>query len=136
MAIATGLRVGDIIRLKRDKIATHMLITEHKTGKQRIVTLPLSLQQRLLANADKHKSPYCLPGNSHGHLHRDTLGKMIAKAKHDAGIDGVVSMHSARKMYARRLYDESGDLELVQRALCHEHLSTTLLYIYGARLIG
>ena len=45
-----------------------------------------------------------------------------------AGIDRPVSVHSLRHTFATRLYEKTGDLYLVQRALGHRNITTTEIY--------
>jgi site-specific recombinase XerC len=40
-----------------------------------------------------------------------------------------IGSHSMRKIYACNLYQSTGDLNAVQRALNHKYPSTTLLYL-------
>ena len=46
----------------------------------------------------------------------------------EAGIDRPVSVHSLRHTFATRLYEKTGDLYLVQRALGHRQITTTEIY--------
>ena len=46
----------------------------------------------------------------------------------EAGIDRPVSLHSLRHTFATRLYEKTGDLHLVQRALGHRQITTTEIY--------
>ena len=46
----------------------------------------------------------------------------------DAGIDRPVTVHSLRHTFATRLYEKTGDLYLVQRALGHRNITTTEVY--------
>ncbi|MFH0777233.1 MAG: tyrosine-type recombinase/integrase [Candidatus Eisenbacteria bacterium] len=45
-----------------------------------------------------------------------------------AGIAKPVSVHWLRHSFATRLYSQTGDLRLVQRALGHRHIATTEIY--------
>jgi integrase/recombinase XerC len=46
----------------------------------------------------------------------------------ETGIDRPVSLHSLRHTFATRLYEKTGDLHLVQRALGHRQITTTEVY--------
>ena len=46
----------------------------------------------------------------------------------EAGIERPVSIHSLRHTFATRLYEKTGDLHLVQRALGHRQITTTEVY--------
>jgi integrase/recombinase XerC len=45
-----------------------------------------------------------------------------------ARITRRLSVHSLRHTFATRLYEKTGDLYLVQRALGHRHITTTEIY--------
>ena len=47
----------------------------------------------------------------------------------DAGLNGKLATHSLRKSFAQRVYEESGDIYLVQELLGHKNVSTTQKYI-------
>jgi integrase/recombinase XerC len=46
----------------------------------------------------------------------------------ESGFDRPVSLHSLRHTFATRLYEKTGDLHLVQRALGHRQITTTEIY--------
>ena len=54
---------------------------------------------------------------------------MLKKAFLDAGLNGKLATHSLRKSFAQRVYEESGDIYLVQELLGHRNVSTTQKYI-------
>ena len=43
-------------------------------------------------------------------------------------MDRPLSIHSLRHTFATRLYEKTGDLHLVQRALGHRQITTTEVY--------
>ena len=136
VAIATGLRISDILRLQVSDLKPSMIVKEKKTGKNRKINMPMNLIGLLQNNAKMSNSKYCFPSskNPTKPLHRDTIAAQIEKAKKACGIEGLtISMHSARKMYAIRKFHETGDHRIVQKDLGHRHEGTTLVYIYGAR---
>jgi site-specific recombinase XerD len=49
---------------------------------------------------------------------------------HEAGITKSITAHTLRHTFATRLYNQTGDIRLVQTALRHEHLSTTEIYAH------
>ena len=133
VALETGYRVSDIVRLRLENISPSGVVslTERKTKRRRSVALSPALVSRLKSNA---KRGWCFPGDSEGHVHRDTIGRQLrdAAAKVPEFEGAVISMHSARKMYAIALMDRLRDAAAVQRDLGHSNIATTLLYLYGA----
>ncbi len=62
-------------------------------------------------------------------VNRHTAHEMLKKAFSDAGLNGKLATHSLRKSFAQRIYEESGDIFLVQELLGHQNLSTTQSYL-------
>ena len=50
-------------------------------------------------------------------MNRQTAHEMLKKAFLDAGLNGKLATHSLRKSFAQRVYEESGDIYLVQELL-------------------
>lgn len=126
-----GLRISDILRLRlcdivRDGDRYRLEITEKKTGKRRVFTVPLVLQQ--------YVENYCLR-NGIGREERifplteRAIQKQLKTVCDYLGIQGI-STHSFRKWYATEIYKSSGyDIALVQRLLQHSSAATTQRYI-------
>ena len=63
-------------------------------------------------------------------LSRFMGAKILKDAFHLAGLQGTTTSHSMRKSYALNIYNKSGhDLLLVQRALGHSNINTTIRYL-------
>ena len=67
-------------------------------------------------------------GQSEGRLGARQIQLRFARWFEEAGIDRPVSLHSLRHTFATRLYEKTGDLHLVQRALGHRQITTTEVY--------
>ena len=126
-----GLRISDILKLRLCDIVQdggrHRLeITEQKTGKRRVFTVPLVIQQYI--------ENYCL---RHHIMSTEIIfpitERAVQKQLHTVcdylGYEGI-STHSFRKWYATEIYKNSGyDIALVQRLLQHSSAATTQRYI-------
>ena len=126
-----GLRVSDIIRLRlcdivRDGDRFRLSIREQKTGKERVFTVPLVLQQYI--------ENYCLrngigPQELIFPITTRMIQKQLAIVCDYLGYEGI-STHSFRKWYATEIYNNNGfDIALVQRLLQHSSAATTQRYI-------
>ena len=62
-------------------------------------------------------------------MHRQTAHAILKNAFIEAGLNGHIATHSLRKSFAQRLYDETGDIYLVQELLGHRNISTTQKYL-------
>ena len=126
-----GLRISDILRLRPCDIVMdgdryRLEIVEQKTGKNRIFTVPLVIQQYI--------ENYCLR-NSIQRTDRifpiteRAVQKQLAIVCDYLGYEGV-STHSFRKWYATEIYMNNGyDIALVQRLLQHSSAAVTQRYI-------
>ena len=126
-----GLRISDILKLRpcdiiRDGDRYRLEVVEQKTGKSRVFTVPLIIQQYI--------ENYCL---RHGIRRSDLMfpitERAVQKQLHIVcdylGYEGI-STHSFRKWYATEIYKANGfDIALVQRLLQHSSAATTQRYI-------
>ena len=126
-----GLRISDILKLRLCDIVKggdryRLEIVEQKTGKGRVFTVPLVIQQYI--------ENYCLRNG----IRRDELmfplteraiQKQLKIVCDYLGFEGI-STHSFRKWYATEIYKNNGyDIALVQRLLQHSSAATTQRYI-------
>ena len=122
----TGLRIGDVLRLKPQQLKPNFWITEEKTGKRRQVGLPEPLLADLRESAD---GEWVFPGAKPGkHRTRQAVWKDVKRAAAAARLTVNAAPHSARKVYAVKLLEKYGDLDRVRRALNHGGVEVTLIY--------
>ena len=126
-----GLRISDIVKLRpcdivRDGDRYRLEIVEQKTGKSRVFTVPLVIQQYI--------ENYCLR-NGIGRRDRifpiteRAIQKQLAIVCDYLGYEGI-STHSFRKWYATEIYKANGyDIALVQRLLQHSSAAVTQRYV-------
>lgn len=137
VSLATGLRIGDVLALRRVNIHdTYLDFYAKKTGKIGRAEIPKDLAAALLDNAAGGK--WCFPGMKCGkHLTRQAAWYRLKKAASIAGIDAQgISPHSFRKTFASRVFESTGDIHEVQKRLQHEFISDTCLYAFSDRLSG
>ena len=126
-----GLRISDIVRLRLADIVSdggryRLAVTEQKTGKQRVFTVPLVIYQYI--------ENFCLRNGIRRNelmfpLTTRAVQKQLALVCDYLGYEGI-STHSFRKWYATEIYRNNGyDIALVQRLLQHSSASTTQRYI-------
>lgn len=125
-ALATGLRIGDVLALKPEQLKPHFWVTESKTGKRKQVGLPGPLLTDLKKHAGLH---WVFPGrNTQKHRTRQAVWKDVKRASKAFRLPQNVGPHSARKVYAVELMQKYGDIDRVRRALNHSRDSVTLIY--------
>lgn len=125
-ALATGLRIGDVLVLKTAQLKPHFWVTEQKTGKRRQVGLPEPLLSDIKKQAGKE---WAFPGRDGKKPRtRQAVWKDVKRAAEAFRLPQNVGPHSARKVYAVELMEKYGDIARVQKALNHSHQAVTLIY--------
>ena len=56
------------------------------------------------------------------------IQRIVTARVQEAGITKPITAHSLRHSFATRLYNQTGDIRLVQQALRHAHVTTTEVY--------
>lgn len=127
VCLHTGLRIGDVLALRTDQLASRMWVTEAKTGKRKQIGLPGPLLDDLKANAG---TVYVFPGRSDPNTHRtrQAVWRDVKRAAKAFRLPQNVAPHSFRKVYAVELLNRYGDIERVRRALNHSSDSVTVIY--------
>ena len=126
-----GLRISDILRLRpidivRDGDRYRLEITEQKTSKRRVFTVPLVIEQYI--------ENYCLRNGIGWNdlifpITERAVQKQLSLVCDYLGYQGI-STHSFRKWYATEIYKANGyDIALVQRLLQHSSAAVTQRYI-------
>lgn len=125
-ALATGLRLSDVLQLRPEQLGPHFWVTETKTKKRRQVGLPQPLLSDLRENAGEL---WVFPGRDpQEHRTRQAVWKDIKRAAKAFRLPQNVAPHSARKVYAVELMHKYGDIARVQRALNHSSPAVTMIY--------
>lgn len=130
VALHNGLRVGDVLGLKKSQLNPQFWITEQKTGKRRRVSLPKSLLDDLRASTSFSSSPWVFPGRNDPEKHRtrQAVWTDVKRAARAFRLPQNVAPHSFRKVYAVELLHRYGDIERVRRALNHSDCTVTMVY--------
>jgi integrase len=128
----TGLRISDLLSLRVWDIKKNMEVTEKKTGKLRRITLDDATMDEMrlyLQRMFLRPNMLLFPGYISGQpLNRKHVWRVISSVARSIGMEGV-SPHSMRKTYATDLYNATGDVYAVQKALNHKFPSTTMSYL-------
>ena len=130
IGLETGLRVGDIIKIRLADIADDGLhYVAQKTGKEGIAPLSEQLRKHI-AQAAQRGTEWLFPSpvDHHKHITRQALWKRLKRAAERAGVARRgTSPHSMRKCYAVREYHTHG-LTAAREGLQHTDIRTTQLY--------
>ncbi len=135
--LGTGIRLGSLVGLNIGDIdlQTGTLQIRAKGGAQERVFLNPGLSS-MLAGYLRETAPEAKRGGnvllirskSGQRLGRRQIQLNFARRLKQAGITRPFSLHSLRHTFTTRLYQRTGDLYLVQRALGHRQITTTEIY--------
>jgi integrase/recombinase XerD len=136
-AYASGLRIGEVVRLKIGSIdSARMLlhIENGKGGRDRYAMLSPRLLEILRAYWRLERpDPWLFPGQEPGsHLGCVALQSACRIARQCAGIAKPVTAHTLRRSFATHLLDNGTDIRIIQVILGHAYLNTTARYVQVA----
>jgi len=133
---ATGLRVSELIRLKKGDVNLDggFVVAMGKRSKERVVPLGSYSRDAVKAylEAERPQGQYLFPNRRGGMITRQAVWKIIRKY----GLrlhKGKVSPHTIRHTFATHLLEGGADLRSVQVLLGHEDISTTQIYTHVDR---
>ena len=135
VALKTGLRIDDVLSIKKKRLHLKIFVIEKKTGKYKRAYLGTDLLNELYAFA--YKPPNLWNGSEYVFAHRtkkdhhrtrQAVYKDVKKAVAKLKLNGNVTPHSARKCAAVREYKKRGSVAAVQKFLNHDKEMTTIIY--------
>lgn len=132
---SSGLRVGEVVRLKTADIdCSRMLIhiVQGKGRKDRYSVLSKTALDVLEKYREKFRPDYWLfPGGDEGsHITERSVQHIFEKTKEKAGILKKVSVHTLRHSFATHLLEGGVDLRYIQELLGHQSSKTTEIYTH------
>lgn len=134
VAVHTGLRIGDVLALRSDKLRQQMWVTEAKTGKRKRVNLPGLLYGELMAQAGR-VWVFESPKDWRKHRTRQAVWADVKRAAKAFRLPQNVAVHSLRKRYAvDQLARAGGNFERVRKLLNHADMATTMIYAMSYQL--
>ena len=126
----TGLRVSDIVALKKDILKIkEPTIKEKKTGKSKRIYINKKLKTKLIEYSKNNKFYIFETSSKCGHITRQAVHKAFKKAQEKSGIKKNISTHTMRKTYAMKLLKKNKGLKYVKDKLNHNAIADTLLYL-------
>ena len=149
IGVSTGGRISELLSLtigdvyQNDKPVTDLLYSKSivKGGEvSRAVPVNVDGRDAIEDLIDWHREKYgtlapsrpLFPSrNKKGTvaMNRQTAHDILKDAFMAAGLNGKLATHSLRKSFAQRVYEQSGDIYLVQELLGHRNVATTQKYI-------
>ncbi len=132
----TGLRVGELVRIKTrdiDLVRMILRVYQGKGKKDRQTIIPKTLET-ILRGQQKVKQPndYLFTNGRGERLTETTIQKIVAQAAEKVKIGKVVTPHTLRHSFATHLLENGTDIRYIQELLGHAKLQTTQIYTHVA----
>jgi integrase len=134
LALLTGLRRGEMFKLKWDDIDWHrknIYLRDAKSGRDEIIPLSNYAADLLRAVRDTQTidSPFVFPGLSGGQL--TDIKKQVNSIKAEAGLPkDFRPLHGLRHVFATTLVSNGVPLDIVSRLLTHKGRTVTHRYAH------
>ncbi|MBI5870218.1 MAG: site-specific integrase [Actinobacteria bacterium] len=134
LALLTGMRRGEMFRLKWDDIDWHhknILLREAKSGRDEIIPMSSYTEAHLRAIRDTEhsESPYIFPGKAGGP--RSDIRQPVNHLKTEAGLPGDFrALHGLRHVFASGLISNGISKDVVARLLTHKGQTVTDRYAH------
>lgn len=136
--LSSGLRLSEMINLKWNDInlmTGQLKVVEGKGSKDRIVWIGEKILEDLRKWRERQVEKlggciYVFTNRTKGKLVDRDIREMVVNYSQKSGINKKVSPHTLRHSYATDLLRATKNIRLVQKALGHEDLSTTIIYTH------
>lgn len=126
---SSGLRLSELINLKRKDIDLYKNIIQVKQGKgkkDRITLLSKKVKDTLILYLldNKFKTEYLFEGRN-GKYSKKSIQEILKKSSKDINL---ISPHDLRHSFATHLLEQGTDIRYIQKLLGHSRLETTTIY--------
>jgi site-specific recombinase XerD len=138
LMLETGLRVSEVCKLRRadvDLESCRLRVRDGKGEKDRQLWFPEDLADELgewLERRTETDEGWLFPTRNGTETTPRSIRRTVKRYAEKAGIDWHedVSPHTLRHTFATNLLRRTGNIRLVQKALGHADLSTTMIYTH------
>lgn len=136
--LCTGLRFAEMVNLKWKDInlmTGQLKVVQGKNSKDRILWISDDMLEELQMWKTKEferfgKCELVFCTNNHKVIEHKGVDRMIRTYSKKAGITKTISCHTLRHSFATSLYRATKNIRLVQKALGHSDISTTMIYTH------
>lgn len=132
IGISTGLRISDILKLKKeDLLNTHVILRETKTKKQKRIRIPPSVRREFVDYAKTLDTGDYVVKSRQGEnspIDRSTAYRILREAAEYVGLSEI-GTHTLRKTFGYHFYHQTKDVAMLQEIFNHSSPHITLKYI-------
>jgi integrase/recombinase XerD len=135
LTYSSGLRVGEVTRLKLHDLDKERFVVHVRQGKgrnDRVTVLSRSAYEIVCIYLEKER-PYdwLFPGADRDQpITERTIQRVFERARNAAGIQKPATVHTLRHSFATHLLEGGTDLRYIQELLGHENIKTTQIYTH------
>ena len=142
LGVHTGLRISDLLRLKRGDVYdyehecfhTHIHLTERKTGKPKVIALNKAVLSALALCINTHNGTaddYLFQSRRKAHqpIGRIQAWRIIKEAANAIGVAGVIGCHSLRKTLGYHAWKSGVAAVLLMDIFNHSNFAVTKRYL-------
>ncbi len=133
LLLGTGIRVGSALGLDRDDVDLErgeLRLRHCKGDREERVFVPRAVVEDLRAFVVGRGPGPLFTTKAGARLQHRQAHRRLAFWLREAGIERAASPHTLRHSFATDLYARTGDLLLVQRALRHRNIASTMVYAH------
>lgn len=136
LMLDAGLRAGEVVAVQPDHLKMRtgkLVVREGKGAKDRTLWVSDDVLDLMADWMERRpESPWLFPTRNGSQLETRYLRDMVQRyaEKADISESDRVSPHTLRHTFATDLYRETGKIRLVQKALGHADVSTTMIYTH------
>lgn len=130
IGLNTGLRIGDIVRLKvGDFKGEYLYLTEGKTSKRKRIAVNTEIKDTIKQHySNSHLDDYLFPSREGGHISECQVWRWFKEAKKKCRIRYNIGTHTMRKSLGRKVNKKHGT-DVAQIILGHNNQRDTLQYL-------
>jgi len=138
MVYASGLRVGEVVNLRKehiDFIRKTIFVKRGKGRKDRYTLMSQTIKEELSFYIEQYNiTDWLFPGAyPNSHLSIRTAQYIFKQALKNAGIEKRASIHCLRHTFATHLLEGGTDITYIRDLLGHNSLRTTEVYTHVAK---
>lgn len=135
LTYSSGLRVGEVVRLKLHDLDNEHFVVHIRQGKgrkDRLTVLSRSAYEMICIYLEKERPhTWLFPGADRDRpITERSIQRVFERARDAAGIQKPATIHTLRHSFATHLLEGGTDLRYIQELLGHENIKTTQIYTH------
>jgi integrase len=132
----TGLRPEEVFRIRIENIDWTRRVIFNPSGKTRAsrrhVLISEHMSELLMLRCGGKTEGWLFPSKRAAEAHLTTVARQFRKARRAAGLPDSLVLYCARHTFGTAVYEATGNLALVMKAMGHSHVRTAMRYQHPA----